>query len=180
MADADKNRVIVLAVVEGGMSVSEAARRFGVTRQWVHRLVARYRTDGLAGLTPRSRAAHDPAGRTSDELHARILALRDELTGEGLDAGAESIRDRLTREGIDAPSTSTIYRILHRADRVTPEPHKRPRSSWIRFEAAAPNACWQSDMTHWHLSDGTDVEIISWLDDHSRFLLHISCHRVVK
>ncbi len=34
-------------------------------------------------------------------------------------------------------------------------------------------------MTHWHLSDGTDVEIISWLDDHSRYLLHTSCHRVV-
>jgi hypothetical protein len=31
-------------------------------------------------------------------------------------------------------------------------------------------------MTHWQLADGSDVEIISWLDDHSRFLLHISVH----
>ncbi len=53
----------------------------------------------------------------------------------------------------------------------SPEPRKRPRSSWIRFEAAAPNELWQSDVTHWHLADGTEVEICSWLDDHSRYLL---------
>jgi len=179
MADADKNRVIVLAVVEGGLSVTEAARRFGVTRQWVHRLVARYRSDGLVGLAPRPTAAHHPAGRTSDEARTQILALRDSLTTQGLDAGAESIRDRLSRLGQPTPSTSTIYRILHFGDRVTAEPHKKPRSSWIRFEAAAPNGCWQSDMTHWHLDGGISVEIITWLDDHSRLVLHISAHPTV-
>jgi len=179
MADADKNRVIVLAVVEGGLSVADAARRFGVTRQWIHRLLARYRADGLDGLEPRSRAAHTPAGRLPDQVREQIIALRDELVCEGLDAGAESIRDRLTRQGQSPPAASTIYRILRAADRVTPEPHKRPRSSWQRFEAAAPNGCWQSDMTHWHRSDGTGVEIISWLDDHSRYLVHISAHPTV-
>lgn len=179
MADRDKNRVIVLAVVEGGLPVAEAARRFGVTRQWVHRLLARYRADGLDGLEPRSRAAHTPAGRLPDELRAQIIVVRDQLTADGLDAGAESIRDRITRQGTTPPAASTIYRILRAADRVTPQPHKRPRSSWRRFQAPAPNGCWQSDMTHWRLADATGVEIISWLDDHSRFLLHISVHPVV-
>ena len=27
------------------------------------------------------------------------------------------------------------------------------------------------DFTHWRLSDGSDVEILNWLDDHSRYLL---------
>lgn len=179
MADGYKNRVIVLAIVEGSLSVAEAARRFGVTRQWIHRLLTRYRAGGLEALEPRSRAAHAPAGRIPDDMRARVVALRDQLVSEGLDAGAESIRDRLTRANITPPATSTIYRILRAADRVTPQPHKRPRSSWQRFQAAAPNACWQSDMTHWQLGDGTKVEIISWLDDHSRFLLHISVHRTV-
>ncbi|WP_082098963.1 helix-turn-helix domain-containing protein [Demequina iriomotensis] len=146
MADANKNRVIVLAVVEGGLSISEAARRFGVTRQWIHRLLARYRADGLDGLEPRSRAAHTPAGRVSNEVRAQVVALRDQLVAEGLDAGAESIRDRLTRQGVTPPAASTIYRILRDADRVTPEPHKRPRTSWQRFQASAPNGCWQSDI----------------------------------
>ena len=54
---------------------------------------------------------------------------------------------------------------------VTPEPRKRPKVSYVRFEAAQPNQTWQSDFTHWHLADGTDVEILNWLDDHSRYLL---------
>ena len=179
MADADKNRVIVVAVVEGGLSVAEAAQRFKVSRRWIYGLLARYRAEGAAGLEPRSRTPHTSPQATPAAVRARILELRDELTAEGLDAGAESIADRLSREGLTAPATSTIWRILRRADRVTPQPRKRPRSSWIRFEAASPNGCWQSDMTHWHLADGTDVEIISWLDDHSRYLLHISVHAVV-
>jgi hypothetical protein len=36
---------------------------------------------------------------------------------------------------------------------VTPQPQKRPRSSWTRFESDLPNETWQSDMTHWHLID---------------------------
>jgi transposase InsO family protein len=70
-----------------------------------------------------------------------------------------------------SPSTSTIRRVLHAAGLIVPEPRKRPRSSWIRFEAAAPNELWQSDVTHWWLADGSEVEICSWLDDHSRYLL---------
>lgn len=179
MADADKNRVIVLAVVEGGLSVADAATRFKVSRRWIYSLLERYRRDGAVGLVPRSRAPHSSPQATSDAVRSRIVALRDELTREGLDAGAESIADRLTREGVAVPATSTIWRILRQSDRVIAQPRKRPRSSWTRFEAASPNGCWQSDMTHWHLADGTDVEIISWLDDHSRYLLHISVHTVV-
>lgn len=168
-----KNRVIVLAVVEGGLSVGEAAERFGVSPRWVHVLVARYRAEGLDGLEPRSRRPHRSATRIPDEVRIQILVLRDSLGAEGLDAGSESIRDRLPT---DPPSASTIWRVLKAHDRVTPQPQKRPRSSWRRFEAAAPNETWQSDVTHWRLSDDTAVEVISWLDDYSRKLLHISVY----
>ena len=97
--------------------------------------------------------------------------LRAELVAAGLDAGPVTIAWHLEREGLPVPSTSTIRRALHAAGLVVPEPHKRPRSSWIRFEAAAPNEVWQSDFTPWRLAGGTEVEIISWLDDHSRYLL---------
>jgi transposase InsO family protein len=112
-------------------------------------------------------------------VRERILVLRTGLTARGLDAGPLTIAWHLEREGVAAPSTSTIRRILHAAGLVVPEPHKRPRSSWIRFEAAAPNEVWQSDVTHWHLADGSEVEICSWLDDHSRYLLGCTaCGRV--
>jgi hypothetical protein len=62
---------------------------------------------------------------------------------------------------------------------VTPEPKKRPKSSYRRFQADQPNECWQSDFTHWQLADGTGVEIITWLDDHSRYLLASRAYRRV-
>jgi transposase InsO family protein len=59
---------------------------------------------------------------------------------------------------------------------VTPAPRKRPRSSYLRFEAEMPNECWQSDFTHYRLAGGTDTEILAWLDDHSRLELSLTAH----
>jgi transposase InsO family protein len=39
-----------------------------------------------------------------------------------------------------------------------------------------PNECWQSDFTHYQLAGGRDVEIITWLDDHSRYALSVTAH----
>ncbi len=41
----------------------------------------------------------------------------------------------------------------------------------MRFESDLPNETWQSDMTHWHLDDEAPVEIINFIDDHSRAVL---------
>lgn len=69
------------------------------------------------------------------------------------------------------PASSTIRRILHKHQLIFPQPRKRPRSSYIRFEAQQPSETWQTDFTHWKLAGDTDVEILNFLDDHSRFLL---------
>jgi hypothetical protein len=108
-----------------------------------------------------------------------VLELRLQLTADGLDAGPETIRWHLEQEQLRVLSTSTIRRILHDAGLIVPEPRKRPRSSYIRFQAAQPNEMWQSDFIHWRLADETDVEILNWLDDHSRLLLSCSAHRPV-
>jgi transposase InsO family protein len=150
-----------------------------MSRQHLHRLLRRYREGGLDDLEPRSRPPRWSPQVVSDDVRSRITALRTELAGHGLDAGPATIAWRLEREGLPVPSTSTIRRILHAVGLVVPEPHKRPRSAWIRFEAAAPNEVWQSDFTYWQLADGSEVEIISWLDDHSRYLLGCTVFRRV-
>jgi hypothetical protein len=66
------------------------------------------------------------------------------------------------------PAESTISRILTQRGFVVPAPAKRPKSSYVRFEAALPNECWQADVTHWHLAAGIDVEILNVIDDYSR------------
>lgn len=72
----------------------------------------------------------------------------------------------------------TIQRVLTRAGLVASEHKKRPRSSYIRFEVTRPNETWQSDFTHRRLADSTDVEILNWLDDHSRLLISWVCSTV--
>ena len=162
-----KARVAVLKVVANELSVTAAAAKYGYSRQHLHRLLARYRANGLDDVDPRSRRPQSNSLATRQEVRDLIIELRLQLTKDGLDAGPVTIAWHLTQRGHRAPSTSTIRRILHAADLINPEPRKRPRSSYRRLEASQPNECWQSDFTHWRLADGADVEILNWLDDHS-------------
>jgi transposase InsO family protein len=164
-------RLVVTAVLLEGRTKAEVARDYGLSRQWVQELIRRYETEGDAGLVPRSRRPRSNRARTSHALEDQIVALRKELVDQGLDAGAHTIAYHLTRRGVDAPSVATIWRVLTRRGFVTPQPQKRPKSSFIRFCAEMPNERWQADITHWRLAEGTEVEILNALDDHSRFLV---------
>jgi transposase InsO family protein len=179
VAAPNRNRVIARSIVEGGLSAADAAARFGISRQWATTLARRWRAGGDDAVDPGSRRPHNSPAATPVEVRERILSLRDDLESSGLDAGPHSIHDRLIRADATGPSVTTIWRILKAADAIIPQPQKRPKSSIRRFEAAQPNETWQSDMTHWYLADGTGIEILSWLDDHARFLLRITCHQVV-
>jgi transposase InsO family protein len=171
--------VAVLKVDSGQLSVTVAAAEYGFSRRHLHRLLARYREGGLEALEPRSRRPKTAPHATSEEVCQRVIELRVKLTADGLDAGPVTIAWHLEREGLRVPSTSTIRRILDQAGLIVPEPRKRPRSSYLRFEMAQPNEMWQSDFIHWRLADGTDVEVLNWLDDHSRLLLSCTAHQPV-
>jgi len=161
---------LVAAVTGGEINVAAFCRERGISRDTFYRWRSRYRAEGLAGLEPRSSAPKTSPGRTPSEVEEAVVALRKELDGAGLDAGAATIQWHLGRRGGQAvPSVSTIWRILVRRGFVVPEPRKRPRSSWCRFEAAAPNVLWQADATKWTIATGR-VEILTFLDDHSRLV----------
>jgi transposase InsO family protein len=164
-------RLVVTAVRLEGRTKSEVARDHGVSRQWVHELVKRFVAEGGSGLEPRSRRPRGSPLRTREATEDEIVDLRKELLDQGLDAGAHTIAYHLAKHHGTSPSVATIWRILSRRGFVTPQPQKRPRSSFVRFEADLPNERWQADVTHWKLADDTDVEILNVIDDHSRFLV---------
>jgi transposase InsO family protein len=172
-------RVAVLQVVSKQLSVTAAAAEYGISRRHLHRLLVRYRDGGLDALEPRSRRPKTTPIATPETVRERVIELRLQLTADGLDAGPVTIAWHLEREGLRVLSTSTIRRILHHAALISAQPRKRPRSSYIRFQADQPNEMWQSDFIHRQLAGGTDVEIISWLDDHSRYLLSATAHQPV-
>lgn len=167
-----RNKVIVKAVLDQHQSVAEVARRHNLSRQWIYTLLRRYEEHGTDGLHPRSRTPHRLPHTTDPAIRQKVIVLRQELVDSGADAGAATIAWHLQAQGIPAPAESTIRRILTQAGMITPEPRKRPRSSYRRFQAELPNQCWQADITYWPLLDGTRVEILDFLDDHSRYLLH--------
>jgi transposase InsO family protein len=170
-----KRRLVITAVL-AGQSQSGVARAYGVSQGWVSRLMARYRLDGEAVFEPLSRAPRSSPGATPGQTVELVLRLRRQLEGAGLDAGADTIGWHLARHHGTALSRATINRILVRAGVVVPDPSKRPKSSYLRFEAEMPNECWQSDFTHYRLADGTGTEILSWLDDCSRYALSVTAH----
>ena len=173
-------RYVVEAVLLEGRTRREVARSAGISKAWVDKLVERYRQGGLDALTRRSRRPRSCPHAAPADVQAAILELRHELGAAGHDNGPHTIAHHLGLRFADVPSVATIWRILKRHGEVTPQPQKRPKSSFIRFEAALPNEMWQGDTTHWHLADGTDVEILNYLDDHSRLLIASDAFVTVK
>ena len=174
-----KARLVITAVVIEGRSQGEAARAYGVSQGWVSRLVARYRDEGEAAFAPRSRRPGRSPAAISDATVDLIVALRKDLAGQGLDAGPDTICWHLEQHHRVKVSASTVSRYLARRGLVVPEPRKRPKSSYLRFAAEMPNQCWQSDFTHYPLAAGTGTEVLTWIDDHSRYALSVTAHQAV-
>lgn len=174
-----KARLVITAVVVEKRSVSEVAVAYGVSRSWIYELVARYRFEGDAAFEPRSRQPHTRPDATPAATVELIVELRRRLAATGLDAGADTISWHLQHHHQLTISRATIYRIIRRAGMVTAEPTKKPKSSYIRFQAEQPNETWQADFTHHRLANGDDAEILTWLDDHSRYALSVTAHQPV-
>ena len=173
-------RYLVEAVVLGKQSPNQLVREHPISRSWFYELLARYRRDGPVGLEPRSHRPGSCPHQVDQDVVDAVLELRAHLSAAGLDAGPQTILHHLAGRFPKTPSRVTIWRILQRQGLITPQPHKRPRASFVRFEAQLPNELWQTDATEWHLADSTKVEILNLIDDHSRLCLASVAVRTVK
>src|SRR5215203_895095 len=179
-----KARLVITAVVVEGRTQAEVARTYGISPGWVSKLVARYRAEGEAAFEPKSRRPKSTPNETASSSIDLIVNLRRDLTNAGLDAGPDTIRWHLAQHHQVVVSRATIARHLATAGLVTPEPRKKPKTSYRRFQAAMPNETWQTDFTHYRLtqpdgSPGADVEILPWLDDCTRFAIRLTAHHRV-
>jgi transposase InsO family protein len=151
-----------------GVNVAAFCRDHGISRDRFYTIRRRYNAEGDTGLASRSRAPHTVANRTPPSMEDLIISWRKQLVDDGLDAGAETIRWHLDIDGVDAPDVSTIWRVLSRRGFIDPDPSKAPNTTWQRFTAEFVNELWQTDATHTELADGTEVDVVNILDDHSR------------
>ena len=177
-------RLLITAVVIENRPVAHVAAQYGVSQSWLFELVARYKAEGEAAFELRSRRPKTVPRTTPAEVVELIVEYREKLTTTGLDAGPDTIGWHLEQHHGVTVSRATIARYLAKTGLVVPEPKKKPKSSYIRFQAAMPNQTWQSDFTHYRLRrpdgrPGPDTEILTWLDDCSRFALSVTAHHRV-
>jgi transposase InsO family protein len=163
----------VVAFVAGeAMNVRQLCKEAGISRQTFYKYVARCRAEGLAGFEPRSRRPLTTPQAVAVGVEDAVIVWRKRLEEAGLDHGATTIQWHLGRDDdftAKVPSTATVHRILVRRGFVIPQPQKRPKSSWHRFEAPAPNEWWQIDSTDWVIAAAPGlVKIFNVVDDHSR------------
>jgi len=179
-----KARLVLTALFVDHQTPAEVAARYGVHRAWIYKLKARYEAEGDTALEPRSRRPKTSPAALAPDVVDLMVRVRKELVDTGLDAGPETIAWHLQHHHGHRVSRSTVSRHLTAAGLVTPEPKKRPKSSYLRFEAKMPNETWQSDFTHYRLTapegtHGADVEILTWLDDCTRYAISVTAHRRV-
>ncbi|KJC63974.1 IS481 family transposase [Agreia bicolorata] len=150
-------------------AVTRFCRENRVSREWFYATRKRLLEDPLPqALMPRSSRPSSSPGKTSALIESLAIEARARLKSAGWDYGPISVAFELARLGIAPPSRSTLARIFTRNGLVTPQPKKRPKSSYIRFRYAAPNECWQIDAMDWTLANGTVIAVFQLNDDHSR------------
>ena len=153
--------------VEAGCPVTEVAARHGVTRQSVHAWVHRYRAGGLGALADRSHRPRSCPHQIPAEIEAAVCELRRSHPRWG---PARLAFELGKRDITLVPSETTLYRVLVRNGLIALGQHRRPASSYIRWERGEPMELWQLDiMGGVFLSDGTEIKLVSGLDDHSRY-----------
>ena len=141
------------------------------------RLLARYRAEGDAAFEPRSR---DPG--LADRDRARTVELIVNLR-EHSPAGPRR-RPRHHRLAPRAPPPDhgvgrDDARRPVAAGLIEPEPKKRPNRPTSASRPSCPTRPGSPTSPTSASPDGTDAEILTWLDDHSRYALSVTAHRRV-
>jgi transposase InsO family protein len=151
--------------VGSGVPVTEVAERYGVSRQSVHTWLVRYRDAGIAGLEDRSHRVHNHPWRILAEVEELICELRRGHPRWG----PRRLVFEMGRRGHEV-TRSSVYRALVRNGLVEPKTRRRRRKDYRRWERARPMELWQLDVTaSAFLADGSEVKIVTGVDDHSRF-----------
>jgi transposase InsO family protein len=151
--------------VGAGVPVTEVAERYGVSRQSVHTWLVRYRQEGIIGLEDRSHRVHHHPWRIPTGAEELICELRRGHPKWG----PRRLVFEVGRRGHQV-TRSSVYRTLVRNGLIEPKSRRRRRKDYRRWERGTAMELWQLDVTaSAFLTSGTEVKIVTGIDDHSRF-----------
>ena len=162
----------VSAYLDGAESISALCREFAISRKTGHKWLARYRSEGIAGLEERSRAPHgNPRAMASDVIEAVVAVRLRHPTW-----GPDKVKAYLERTAPESswPSASSMGRQFAKAGLVRRR-KRRVRTPGMGHPLAlclASNDVWCIDFKGWFLTaDGIQVDPLTLSDQYSRYLL---------
>lgn len=168
-----KTEFVILAD-QPNANMSQLCRRFGISRPTGYKWLARYRNEGLQGLTERSRRPHHSPNKTPEHIEELVAQARKDTHWGGRKL-AHHLRRPATAGELDigpdqVPAPSTITAILDRRGALDSRDSSGRQGPWTRFERAAPNALWQMDFKgEFKLDSGDWCYPRAPVDDHSRY-----------
>lgn len=157
-------REFVRMAMHEGSNVRALCRRFGISPATGYKWLCRFREEGVDGLRDRSRRPHHSPNRTSPQVEAAVLAVREK---HPVWCGRKIRRVLQKRGHREVPAASTITEILRRHGKLSPP--QRAQRDLLRFEAEAPNDLWQMDFKGDFALRAGRCYPLTVLDDHSRF-----------
>ena len=151
--------------------MTDLCREYGVSRKTGHKLWSRYQQLGAVGLEDQRRAPRHIPHRTTGEVVATILAMREKYPTWG----PKKLKSELEREHARSfPAASTICGVLRRHGLITQPPQRRRHVSrpTTLQQTAAPNEVWCADYKgQFRLGDGSYCYPLTITDQYSRYLL---------
>jgi len=167
-----EERLRFVAQILEGEPMTEACRRFGISRKTGYKIFNRYKEHGLAALSDRSRR---PV-RYANQLPAQVESLIVTLKREKPHWGARKLRELLVRRlngDVRVPAKSTIHAVLDRHGLVKRARRRRNRAEGTPLsEGAAPNDLWCADFKgEFKLGNGRYCYPLTVTDQASRYLL---------
>jgi putative transposase len=168
----DQKLRFIAACQEGLEPMSVLCERYGISRETGYKYLRRYRSEGVGGLSERSRAPLAPGRAMAPEVAESLLGLRAKRPHWGpkkLRAYLEVRRPELVW-----PAASSIGDLLRRHDLV--QPRRRRRRAWptetALSAAVAANDVWCADFKGWFCTaDGQRCDPLTVTDAYSRYLL---------
>lgn len=158
-----------------GLETAEIAARLDRSAQWVRKWWRRFQKGGWAGLSGQSRAPHCHGTELPETVKQAVRQTRSELeakaaAGDGLKhIGSLAIRTCLQQKKIKPlPSTSSIERILRKAEMTRPRQKTAPLV-YPRLRPGAAHVLYQVDHAPHYLKGGEQVYNFNAIDVVSRY-----------
>jgi transposase InsO family protein len=153
-----------------GTPEEDVAAAFGVSKAAVTKWTALFRRHGPGALTSK----RGRGGKTGlRPLKTGPVAEKVvELKRKNETWGTRRIRDVMKRFEALGVSEQQVRAILHDEGLIeSPAPAKEREHGPRRFERAAPNQLWQSDIFTFRLRRAERLYVCVFMDDHSRFIV---------